>query len=177
MTLSAWTAFHVILYIVQTFDESTSLPGSVCCGKENDDTAWLRPVPLRALGGVELKVACEKTRRWWGKSGRGKVVNGAFFRALIFPFFPTKVKELSPRLETQLIEWICARLRNSDKQKLKIVNSSLLFVWFLRCMIFANCRSQTADCMRQQDCKLNETKNIVIKVASSSTLPCSEKYM
>ena len=41
----------------------------------------------------------------------------------------------------------------------------------------ADCRLQTADCMRQQDCKLNETKNIVIKVASSSTLPCSEKYM
>ena len=31
--------------------------------------------------------------------------------------------------------------------------------------------------MRRQDCKLNETKNIVIKVASSSTLPFSEKYM
>ena len=28
----------------------------------------------------------------------------------------------------------------------------------------ADCRLQTADCMRQQDCKLNETKNIVIKV-------------
>ena len=41
----------------------------------------------------------------------------------------------------------------------------------------ADRRLQTADCMRQQDCKLNETKNIVIKVASSSTLPCSEKYM
>ena len=41
----------------------------------------------------------------------------------------------------------------------------------------ADCRLQTADCMRQQDCKLNETKSIVIKVASSSTLPCSEKYM
>ena len=39
----------------------------------------------------------------------------------------------------------------------------------------ADRRMQTADCMRQQDCKLNETKNIVIKVASSSTLPCSEK--
>ena len=35
----------------------------------------------------------------------------------------------------------------------------------------ADCRLQTADCIRQQDCKLNETKNIVIKVASSSTLP------
>ena len=53
-----------------------------------------------------------------------------------------------------------------------------------RCMTFADCRlqtadrrPQTADCMRQQDCKLNETKNIVIKVASSSTLPCYEKYM
>ena len=34
---------------------------------------------------------------------------------------------------------------------------------------------QTADCMRQEDCKLNETKNIVIKVVSSSTLRCSEK--
>ena len=59
----------------------------------------------------------------------------------------------------------------------------------MRCMTFADCRLQTtdrrpqtadyrpptADCMRQQDCKLNETKNIVIKVASSSTLPCSEK--
>ena len=31
-----------------------------------------------------------------------------------------------------------------------------------RCMTFADCRLQTADCMRQQDCKLNETKNIVI---------------
>ena len=41
----------------------------------------------------------------------------------------------------------------------------------------ADRRLQTADCMRQQDCKLNETKNIVIKVASSSTLPCSKKYM
>ena len=41
----------------------------------------------------------------------------------------------------------------------------------------ADCRPQTADCMKQQDCKLNETKNIVIKVASSSTLPCFEKYM
>ena len=41
----------------------------------------------------------------------------------------------------------------------------------------ADCRLQTADCMRQQDCKLNETKNIVIKVASSPALPCSEKYM
>ena len=41
----------------------------------------------------------------------------------------------------------------------------------------ADCRPQTADCMRQQDCKLNETKNIVIKVASSPALPCSEKYM
>ena len=41
----------------------------------------------------------------------------------------------------------------------------------------ADRRLQTADCMRQQDCKLNETKNIVIKVASSSTSPCSEKYM
>ena len=41
----------------------------------------------------------------------------------------------------------------------------------------ADCRLQTADCMRQQDYKLNETKNIVIRVASSSTLPCSEKYM
>ena len=41
----------------------------------------------------------------------------------------------------------------------------------------ADCRLQTADCMRQQDCKLNETKNIVIKVPSSSTFPCSEKYM
>ena len=37
-------------------------------------------------------------------------------------------------------------------------------------MTFADCRLQTADCMRQQDCKLSETKNIVIKVASSSTL-------
>ena len=46
-----------------------------------------------------------------------------------------------------------------------------------RCMAFADCRLQTADCMRHQDCKLNETKSIVIKVASSSTLPCSEKYM
>ena len=36
-------------------------------------------------------------------------------------------------------------------------------------------RLQTAHCMRQHDCELNETKNIVIKVASSSTLPCSEK--
>ena len=35
----------------------------------------------------------------------------------------------------------------------------------------ADCRLQTADYMRQQDCKLNETKNMVIKVASSSTLP------
>ena len=43
--------------------------------------------------------------------------------------------------------------------------------------VYDICRLQTADCMRQQDCKLNETKNIVIKVASSSTLPCSEKYM
>ena len=47
-------------------------------------------------------------------------------------------------------------------------------VWHLQT---ADCRLQTADCMRQQDCKLNETKSIVIKVASSSTLPCSEKYM
>ena len=39
----------------------------------------------------------------------------------------------------------------------------------------ADCRLRTADCMSQQDCKLNETKNILIKVASSSTLPCSEK--
>ena len=30
----------------------------------------------------------------------------------------------------------------------------------------ADRRLQTADCMRQEDCKLNETKNIVIKVAS-----------
>ena len=43
--------------------------------------------------------------------------------------------------------------------------------------VYDICRLQTADCMRQQDCKLNETKSIVIKVASSSTLPCSEKYM
>ena len=43
--------------------------------------------------------------------------------------------------------------------------------------VYDICRLQTADCVRQQDCKLNETKNIVIKVASSSTLPCSEKYM
>ena len=42
--------------------------------------------------------------------------------------------------------------------------------------VYDICRLQTADCMRQQDCKLNETKNIVIKVASSSTLLCSEKY-
>ena len=41
----------------------------------------------------------------------------------------------------------------------------------------ADRRLQTADCMRQQDCKLNETKKIVIKVPSSSTFPCSEKYM
>ena len=39
----------------------------------------------------------------------------------------------------------------------------------------ADRRLQIADCMRKQDCKLNETKNIVIKVASSSTLPCSER--
>ena len=43
--------------------------------------------------------------------------------------------------------------------------------------VYDICRLQTADCMRQQDCKLNETKNIVIKVPSSSTFPCSEKYM
>ena len=43
--------------------------------------------------------------------------------------------------------------------------------------VYDICRLQTADCMRQHNCKLNETKNVVIKVASSSTLPCSEKYM
>ena len=42
-------------------------------------------------------------------------------------------------------------------------------------VVYDICRLQTADCMRQQDCLLNETKNIVIKVASSSTLFCSEK--
>ena len=41
--------------------------------------------------------------------------------------------------------------------------------------VYDICRLQIADCMRKQDCKLNETKNIVIKVASSSTLPCSER--
>ena len=38
----------------------------------------------------------------------------------------------------------------------------------------ADCRPQTADC--RLDCKLNETKNIVIKVVSSSTIPFFEKY-
>ena len=53
----------------------------------------------------------------------------------------------------------------------------------MRCMTFADCRLQTADrrlqtadCMRQQDCKLNETKNIVIKVESSSKLTVYWSY-
>lgn len=40
-------------------------------------------------------------------------------------------------------------------------------------MTFADYRPQTAGC-RLQDCKLNETKNIAMTVASLSTLPCSQ---
>ena len=40
-------------------------------------------------------------------------------------------------------------------------------------MTFADCRPHTAGC-RMQDCKLKETKNIAMKVASMSTLPCSK---
>ena len=46
----------------------------------------------------------------------------------------------------------------------------LTFCW---CMTFADCRPHTAGC-RMQDCKLKETKNIAMKVASLSTLPCSK---
>ena len=48
---------------------------------------------------------------------------------------------------------------------------------FSKYSVYDICRLQTADCIRQQDCKLNETKSIIIKVASSSTLLCSEKHM
>ena len=90
-------------------------------------------------------------------------------------------------------------LQSSNKIKQFVVARLLIYrydgcfpnILTIRCMTFADCRlqtadcrlqtadhrPQTADCMRQQDCKLNETKNIVTKVASSSTLPCSEKYM
>ena len=72
---------------------------------------------------------------------------------------------------TTAIDWITACLAHALKKCTQSRNLSV------RCMTFADRRLQTADCMRQQDCKLNETKNIVIKVASSSTLPYSEKYM
>ena len=85
----------------------------------------------------------------------------------------------------------CKRLRAVSEQITRNDRKSRSFVFLCfetkrkrRCMTFADCRLQTADrrlqtadCMRQQDCKLNETQNIVIKVASSSTSPCSEKYM
>ena len=79
------------------------------------------------------------------------------------------------RKEREIGNWIC-NLGNLSPTRAICTTA--------RCMTFADCRLQTADrrlqtadCMRQQDCKLNETKNIVIKVASSSTLPCSEKCM
>ena len=40
-------------------------------------------------------------------------------------------------------------------------------------MTFADCRPHTTGC-RMHDCKLKETKNIAMKVASLSTLPCSK---
>ena len=55
------------------------------------------------------------------------------------------------------------------------VSSQAVVVYDICRLQTTDCRLQTADYMRQQDCKFNETKNIVIKVASSSTLPCSEK--
>ena len=75
-------------------------------------------------------------------------------------------------------EWNVKNLRTENRREFIRYKASKIVrecgVWHLQT---ADRRLQTADCMRQQDCKLNETKNIVIKVASSSTLPCSEKYM
>ena len=82
-------------------------------------------------------------------------------------------------------EWNVKNLKTENRREFIRYKASKIVrecgVWHLQtadCRLqTADRRLQTADCIRQQDCKLNETKSIVIKVASSSTLPCSEKYM
>ena len=104
--------------------------------KNYDDSAWLRPVPLCALCGIELKLACEKTRRWWGeKWKRGSGEWGLFSLEPIFPFFPTKGEGAYVVVPGYKLSWSNGAALScqtpTNKLKLTIVISSLLFVWFL----------------------------------------------
>ena len=103
--------------------------------KNYDDTAWLRPVPLCALYGIELKLACEKTRRWWGvKVEEGKWRMGSFFARADFSLFPHQ-RGRSLVVPGYKLSWSNGAALScqtpTNKLKLTIVISSLLFVWFL----------------------------------------------